>query len=250
MSYKDENNTWVYYNGELYHAGIKGMHWGQHLPGTDWWKETTAKNMSSMPYAKSNKPGVALTRNTFGNKVRANLQTAGQAAKIYGRKINLASRIVGKQARAAVTRGAYKVAKGASNAWTNVKKGTSKLWNAAKGYSQEQIDKFKESARQAYEQSRNFVKDIMSKYQTSANSNYSKNFISGSDNLNALRNFISKEYRDACGAYTRAQRNGSFKNNLNSFIQTSQYNIASGCARFLSSIGMDDEVAKFLRKFK
>ena len=34
----ENSDQWVYMNGELYHAGVKGMHWYQHLPGTDWWK--------------------------------------------------------------------------------------------------------------------------------------------------------------------------------------------------------------------
>ena len=48
--------TWVYMNGELYHAGVKGMHWYQHLPGTDWWKlaKLSYKNYMNNPSNRTN----------------------------------------------------------------------------------------------------------------------------------------------------------------------------------------------------
>lgn len=42
-SSRKKSGSWVYINGELYHAGVKGMKWGQHLPGTDWWKKISGE---------------------------------------------------------------------------------------------------------------------------------------------------------------------------------------------------------------
>ena len=247
-------DQWIYINGELYHAGVKGMQWGKHLPGTDWWKESVNS------YYKNNNIGYNSggrvkdvdekgrttfrdANPTYGNnanfiqRAKANLYTAGKAAKIYGRKANLAGRILTKQAGAKIRKGAYRIAKG-----------TSKLWNSAKGYSADTINKLKEDARKSYESVRGLVNDVMRNYFKSGSSNYSKNFISGSDNLIFLRNYVTKEYNDSVMAYTKAKRNGSFSNNVNSFIQTAQYNIVSGCARFLDAIGMDKATSSFLKK--
>lgn len=51
--------TWIYMNGELYHAGVKGMHWYQHLPGTDWWKlaKRTYSNYMNKNTTTEQRPG-------------------------------------------------------------------------------------------------------------------------------------------------------------------------------------------------
>lgn len=51
--------TWIYMNGELYHAGVKGMHWYQHLPGTDWWKlaKKTYSNYMNKNTTTEQRPG-------------------------------------------------------------------------------------------------------------------------------------------------------------------------------------------------
>ena len=253
------DGIWVYYNGELYHSGRMGMKWGKHLPGTDWWKETVnsyyqQNNIGAKKVKDVDEKGRATFRTSYGNnpnlgqKVKANWYAAKQSAKAYGSLAGNTAKAYRASARVAAKNLGRNIKNRVSYGINKVSRGTSKLWNTAKGYSEEKISKLKESARKAYEPVRGIVNDIMRKYQSSANSSYSKKYISGKDNLNSLRNYVSKEYMDSCMAYTKAQTRGSFGNNVNSFIQTAQYNVVSGCASFLNSIGLDDEVAAFLKK--
>ncbi len=48
----NDGTSWVYVNGELYHSGVKGMKWGKHLPGTDWWKQANTRPGGS-PFVRS-----------------------------------------------------------------------------------------------------------------------------------------------------------------------------------------------------
>ena len=230
------NGTLVHadYYDEMYHAGVKGMQWGKHLPGTDWWKQTTQGYMNSMPYSKSNKPGVALTKNTLGNKVKANLLTARDAAKSYGHKVNLASRIIGKEAKQKVQRGAYKVAKG-----------TSKLWNEGKGHTKEQINKFKSMSKEAFNGVRNQVHNFFN----SVKKEYDHSHIDRYTSLTHLEQWAKKETGEAAHAYVQSVAKGGAGNMINSFIQSAQAKVAVGVNQFLKNIGMTDQVDKFLSKF-
>jgi len=82
--------SWVYVNGELYHVGIKGMQWGKHLPGTDWWRKTTNSNMGGW------RPG---GKYSLGERIVGNLKTAGQAARIYGQKLRESPGYYARQVR-------------------------------------------------------------------------------------------------------------------------------------------------------
>lgn len=70
----------------------------------------------------------------------------------------------------------------------------------------------------------------------------------GSDGINYLTEYIDKESDEALTSYIRATVNTSLGSIISSFIQTSQMNIVSGCARFLDSIGLDDEVNNLFKK--
>ena len=129
------------------------------------------------------------------------------------------------------------------------KKGLSKLWGNSKKYSSEQISKLKDQAKKAYAKTGPLVQSYFEK----SSEKYSKGVVNppkGSDGINHLAEYIDKEMEDAVRAYGDMQKSGSAGNMLNSFIQTSQMNIVNGCARFLDSIGLDDEVASFLSKLK
>ena len=243
MDQRYENGgQWVYVNGELYHAGIKGMKWGKHLPGTDWWKETTSKyyqqnNVGAQRVKDVDEKGKTTFRTSYGNnanlgqRVKANAYAAGQAAKIYGRKARLAGKIVTKKAKAAVSRGAYKVAKG-----------TSKLWNQAKGFGERQIKEFKDKAKKAYDSKKS---EILKFFYTSDRTRHS------SVNMEStLDSFVNKQLDEATKAYVDAVNNRSSGNMINSFIQTAQFRVASGVNNYLKSIGLDDDVDRFMRKLK
>ena len=53
------NDSWIYIDGELYHAGIKGMKWGKHLPGTDWWKPVSGRKSNNIVNIKNSSPYVS-----------------------------------------------------------------------------------------------------------------------------------------------------------------------------------------------
>lgn len=70
----------------------------------------------------------------------------------------------------------------------------------------------------------------------------------GSDGVNELVQYTNKEASDALDSYINSVSTGSIGSYINTFIQTTQMNIANGCSRFLDSIGMDGKVNKFLKK--
>ena len=204
MDQRYENGgQWVYYNGELYHAGVKGMQWGKHLPGTDWWKETTGKYLDRARTEYVPGGNKVYRKPTFGQKVVANIKTAGQAAKIYGRKARLAGKIVSKQARAAVTRSAYKVAKG-----------TSKLWNQAKGFSAEKVKELSEFAKNAYSKVRGSVTNFLQK--GTGLKDYIKQKASGSE--------------------------------FNAWLENAKQGVMIAANRYLEKIGMRKETESFITK--
>lgn len=248
-----ENNTWIYYNGELYHAGVKGMRWGKHLPGTDWWKQTTEANYNSITSPASSNNGKNLTYKTapeWLNRARANIRTAGQAAKIYGRKINLAGRILSKQAGSAISKSAYSVAKGASNAYYTAKNGVGKFWNQAKGFSSEQAAKLSEFAKTAYSEARKNVVNFFTTDSNEINTNHKNRYTKSDTPLSHLDTFQNKQLDDACRSYTHSKASGSFGDKLNYWFQNAQYGIVKGVNNYLKQIGMDDEVDDFISRFK
>ena len=115
-SYKT-NGKWIYIDGELYHWGIKGMKWGKHLPGTDWWKDTAS---------------------SYGGGFVGNLKTAGDALKRYGKMVNLQRQSITDEAK---TRGYQTGAKMA--------KGTGDKIAVAKGYAEGQIKALKNATKSA-----------------------------------------------------------------------------------------------------
>lgn len=78
---RNNSGTWVYYNGELYHAGVKGMRWGFHLPGTDYWKDLGNRAFNKVSQTDLYKKA----RNTELGKVSNHLYDNSQ--RLYGRQI-------------------------------------------------------------------------------------------------------------------------------------------------------------------
>ena len=243
------NGTLIHANqlDELYHAGRLGMKWGKHLPGTDWWKETTAAYLNTLPYGKSNKEGVALTKNTFKNRVRANLHTTKEAAKMYGNLIKNTAKAYGASAKATTKALAKNVSNRVSYAAYKIKKGTSKIWNSTKGFTKDQINNFKSLAKKSYNQLRSNVHDVFRAARTSYQGSGEYN---SKTPMSHLDSFMKSQYGEAVESYRNSMSNGNVGNMINSFIQTSQFNIVRGVNNFLKNIGMDDEVDKFISKFK
>lgn len=208
MDQKKNNNVWVYYNGELYHAGVKGMHWHQHLPGTDWWKDLGGK--------------VTKAYNVASSKFR----TARDKAIMKGYQI-------GRGIQRKANKISYKV-----------KKGTSKLWNEAKGYSSDKIKELKRFAKDAYKSVRESVHNY---FKASLHSQF-KTDVTRTTSITLLDQFQSKQMRDAVSVYQQGKVNGSFGNTLNQWFQNAQYGIVAGCNKYLKQFNLDDDVDKFMRK--
>lgn len=343
-------DEYILKDGTLYHAGVKGMKWGKHLPGTEWWKETsgnTGSNALSKTQFSSLRKKHASTVSRIKGAHASGSDTAGsykepvkpkptsgrqRVSKLDGqdkngdfwskydsgesqlhRKINgyetaksrqqstfrkdyshvldetyepeygTYTRIARQRDRKPGNRdtNTYKINRvkdNISKAWESGKKkagealdkvngigrniyddavsaaksgkaGLSKLWNKGKKYSSEQISKLKDQAKKAYATTGKLVNTYFEK----SSEKYNKSIFNppkGSDYVNHLSEYIDKEMQDAVKAYGDAQKSGTAGAILSSFIQTSQMNIVNGCARFLDSIGMDDEVASFLKKLK
>ena len=248
-------DRYIIKDGTLYHAGVKGMSWGKHLPGTDWWKEKASSAVNSVKntlsktsfgrsysnYMNKNsyisKPGIdgntgkeipggtrvgpsrlqGITA-TARNMARAGIASAKVSAKNLGKNISN---------RASYT--AYKA-----------KKGTSKFWNDTKGYASEKVANLKKAANTAYMNNKKQVLDFFS-----TGNNTKSGTISGNTYLD---NFVNTQLEQASKAYSTAAINGGAGNLVNSFIQTAQYRISKGVNNYLKSIGMDDEVDRFMSK--
>ena len=235
------NRSWIYINGELYHAGVKGMQWGKHLPGTDWWKESVNS------YYKNNNIGYNSggrvkdvdekgrttfrdANPTYGNnanfiqRAKANLYTAGKAAKIYGRKANLAGRILTKQAGAKIRKGAYRAVRGVSK------------------FVQNAPAQLSEFARNAWSEARTNVR----KYMFVGSGNRQKVDVNSS--MSFLDVVQNKQLDDAVKAYKNGKVDGSVGSTINQFIQNAQYGIVKGINNYLKSMKMDDDVDRFFNK--
>lgn len=144
--------TWVYMNGELYHAGVKGMHWYQHLPGTDWWKtlKTNYQNRMTPQTGYQYVDGAMVPRSSKPSKAKAGWNALKDTVKTAGR-----------------TYGTY--LKGEAQYYGNkVKnskfgKGVSKFWNTSKGFTSQQIAKLSEFARNAWSSVRTSATNFLQK---------------------------------------------------------------------------------------
>ena len=222
------DEEYILKDGTLYHAGVKGMKWGKHLPGTEWWKGTTNFYKQHV--------------NRNGSNFQANVYATKESAKKYAGYLKDNTKTIAKA-----------VKNKTSDTWNNAKKGTSKLWNSTKGYSEKKINEFKKSAKKAYENSRKSIHKILeNEFKNARNwDNYVNGrqiFVSNDFVNNALEDYYNKEYSDVYKAYENSKKNGSFAKYVNLFIQMAQYSFSLGCSRYLKSIGMDDEVASFFKK--
>lgn len=262
---------------ELSHAGVKGMQWGKHLPGTDWWKNKASNFKTAIGKSKlvrdfrtgvktyeneqrrANTVGAATVndpRNILGNGKTyyfsgsrngkpynpifgaGDAQTRDRFLETF-KKPNT----VGYKAKMYATVAGRLAKNRLKKAGNAIKSGTSKLWNSGKGYTKDQINKFQSSAKKAYSKVRNAIIDYFNK--SGAKPTGSKKMTSNTP----LSEAMNKQRRDAVAVYQKAMEDGGIMNTINLAIQTSQFNISKGVNQFLKQIGMDDEVNAFLKKF-
>jgi len=218
-SFEDEHSggTWVYMNGELYHAGVKGMHWYQHLPGTDYWK--VAKKFYST-YMNANKGEKEVDDKGNVTVIRpgvSRMQGLIRTAKHVGRRIvgdtkkyiQGEASYYGNKAKTALSKVSSDLKDFAKNAWGEIRGKTQAVFKSFKG--QEKIDK------------NTSVKTLLDEFQ-------------------------SKQYNDAKQNYIDGKTNGSVGNTINQFIQNAQFGIVKGINNYLKKMGWDDEVDSFLGK--
>lgn len=247
-SSRNGGGTWTYINGELYHFGRPGMQWGKHLPGTDWWKETYARNLANTNYTNAR-------GNTTLRKIGAGLRTAKLAFNINKGKIKDA---LGYEISSAAKRGsravrnAYgKVKTGVSNAYTAAKNGTSRLYNAAKGYSQEKIAAMKESARTHYQKVKTNVHGILDKQYGKVSEIYNNPYLlldKKGDSTNYLTKYVMKAAGNSFGNYSKATANGPLGKMFGSLLETGGVRALAAASKVLDRFGLDDEVDKLLNK--
>lgn len=101
--------------------------------------------------------------------------------------------------------------------------------------------------KKVHNSSTNFIKQYFEK---SYNKYITNQLIppKGSDGFNYLSNYTNKEADEALASYLYINANKGPCSLINSFVQTSQMNISSACARFLDALNLDDEVNSFLQK--
>lgn len=213
---------------ELYHAGRLGMKWGKHLPGTDWWKESVNTYYSQHPNVQSVSGGRRYAAQpTLTTKIKANISTAGKAAKNYARLAKGTAKAYGASARVAVKSAAKNVSNRASYAAYKVKRNVS------------------DSARKAYAG----VRDSVHKFFESGNKDYKHTHVEKYTSLTHLEQLMQKEQREAAHAYVTSKVNGGVGNTINTFIQSAQMKFAVGVNQFLKNQRMTQKVDKFLSKF-
>lgn len=235
-SFEDEHSggTWVYMNGELYHAGIKGMHWYQHLPGTDWWKlaKRTYSNYMNKNTTTERRPGYQYVD---GKMVPYEPQTK-RPSKL--KALYETGKNVGRAALASTKSYLKGEASYYSNKLKNSKAGqaVSKGWQSVSG----ELSKF---AQNAWGEIRGKTQAVFKSYK-------SQEKIDRNTNVNAtfLDAFQSSQYGDALKNYTDGKSNGSVGNTINQFIQNAQYGIVKGVNTYLKKMGWDDEVDSFFNK--
>lgn len=234
----ENNDSWVYYNGELYHAGVKGMSWGKHLPGTDWWKKTTqqyyqSNKIGAQKYKDVDEKGKVQFRTTYGNnvstrdKIRANLNTAGQAAKdIYG------------YARAKASH----VSRRLKNGYYGRQLKKTKLYKSASDFASKVSGKLSEFATNAWAEARNATRTYI------AAAKGRRERLNVNSSMSFLDTIQNKQMEDAERSYTDGKVNGSVGNTINQFIQNAQYGIVKGINNYLKQMKLDDDVDRFLNK--
>lgn len=299
------NDKWTYIDGELYHAGVKGMQWGKHLPGTDWWKTPIGnKGISSINTSKRGIKGSTANGSSkwegkhkdrvskLDGKNRDGSYTVGYysgesqlARKVNGHnngnhdpadrsgplsfgqkwnrftgnissKVNRVTKRAGAIARAGYAQARVSakalgknISNRASYAAYKIRKGTSKFWNEAKGYSRERVSELSNFAKNAWNNSREAVTNFFTVDGAEREEALNRRQgISSDTPLTRLDTFQNKQLDEAVQAYLDGKDIGSFNEKVDYYIQNAQYGIVKGVNNFLKKIGMDDEVDNFLNK--
>lgn len=236
MDQRYENGgQWVYMNGELRHAGVKGMHWYQHLPGTDWWK---------------------VAKRTYSNYMNKNTTTTQRPGYQYvdGKMVPYDS----VTTRPSKLQGAIATAKNVGRA--ALASGKSYLKGEARYYRQ----KLSKKARSAYTSASKFASQVSGKLSDFAKNawsearNATRTYIAAAKgrkdrvNVNSSMSFLdtlqNKQMDDAIRNYENGKINGSVGNTINQFIQNAQYGIVKGVNNYLKQMKLDDDVDRFLAK--
>lgn len=215
-------NNWVYMDGKLYHAGVKGMQWGKHLPGTDWWKDTP-KKISGFFNTQKTFPSSSAVKNSMapssGVKGKPKVSKAGSSAMVS------------------------KVSSGSGSASNGTRYGRS-----FGGRVRRIVDRTKSGVSNFARNSYSSARDSVHKYFESANKSWQSSKIDSKTSLSHLESWMKKEQREAAHSYVLSKVQGGAGNAINSFIQTAQFNIVSGINRFLVNNNLDGKVDKFLSK--
>ena len=230
MDQRYENGgQWVYMNGELRHAGVKGMHWYQHLPGTDWWKVakrtySNYMNKNTQKYKDVDEKGNA----TFTTRGPSKLQGVMATAKNVGRAA-LAS---GKSYLKGEARYyGQKLSKKARSAYTSASKFASQV-----------SGKLSDFAKNAWSEARNATRTYI------AAAKGRKDRVNVNSSMSFLDTLQNKQMDDAIRNYENGKINGSVGNTINQFIQNAQYGIVKGVNNYLKQMKLDDDVDRFLAK--
>lgn len=230
------NDQWVYMNGELYHAGVKGMHWYQHLPGTDWWKVgkkyyqtymNRNPNMVKSTYTDANGRDRAVTV-TAPHTTKQKLQGIAKAAGFAGRAaLSSAKGYLRGEARYY----GQKLSKKARSAYTSASKFASQV-----------SGKLSDFARNAWSEARNATRTYI------AAAKGRKEKITVSSSMSYLDTLQNRQMDEAIQNYKDGKVNGSVGNTINQFIQNAQYGIVKGVNSYLKQMKLDDDVDRFLAK--
>ena len=219
MDQKFNDDIWIYSGGELYHAGVKGMQWGKHLPGTDWWK--VGKNAYNQYMQKNTtttqKPGYQYVD---GKMVPYESQTKkASKVKAFGSAVKAVSTYAGNQFKnTKFGRGVRNFKEQAElkaiRTYNRAKKGVSKFWNQAKGFSAEKVKELSEFAKNAYSKVRGSVTNFLQK--GTGLKDYIKQKASGSE--------------------------------FNAWLENAKQGVMIAANRYLEKIGMRKETESFITK--
>lgn len=277
------NDTWIYYNGELYHAGVKGMQWGKHLPGTTWWKDFPGRQRISkagdqLNNKLRNSPVIPKNQRNFRGGIKGtNVGPEYEQELEFNSQENVypGSKPKSKSSRFRPQSKVDKIDKKLEN-YQPLNKEFDEFNNpvsyrkvnderpfrirgpywrdVSEKNNKDPIFQIKKYATRTYRKLRDkafaFLKKSIDTYIDKSFSKYLEYYSppKGSDKINHLRPYIEKESDEALTTYITAVSTGDIGDYINSFIQSSQMNIVNGCSRFLDSVGLDDEVYSFLKK--